>query len=493
MQRAQPGDNGYVHPESPVRRPSPLPWIVAFIEGFSTLAVEVIAIRLAIPIVGSSITLTGVMLGVVLLALSAGYWRGGTLSARWDRSRTAAILSRNLLLAAVLYGALAFPLEALALEKFLDFGFSLAMAIGAAASLLFLLPIYLASQTVPMLAELTDLEGKAGKASGKVLFFSTVGSVAGGIITPVWLFPSIGVARSTWLVCGLLAAAALLMSAPRLRSLKALGFGTAALAAVAAANALLFASQGKGFYFDSAYQTIRIASDEAAGRKERVLYLGGGRASGIYADNGATSFEYVRAAGRALEESRAENVLVIGAAGFTFPRDAAAMSFVRQVDAVDVDPMVKQVAEREFLQRPLPPKIRFLPLSARYAVRRLRRDGRHYGFAFVDAYFGKGIPDELVTVEFFKDLHEVADRIAVNAILDPDMESAFAVNLLASFREAFGGVWVLNTNPTGEFDTTNVRVTNWAAQGSSRWNGTGHVYHDDKNAADRDHVALIWE
>src|ERR1700730_19034720 len=93
------------------------PWIIAFIEGLSTLAVEVIAIRLAIPVVGSSITLTGVILGVVLLALSAGYWRGGTLSARWNRAQTRAALARNLILAAVLYGALAFPLEATLLEK----------------------------------------------------------------------------------------------------------------------------------------------------------------------------------------------------------------------------------------------------------------------------------------------------------------------------------------------------------------------------------------
>src|ERR1035438_370474 len=103
------GDNGYVHPPSPGRGPSLLPWVVAFIEGFSTLAVEVIAIRLAIPVVGSSITLTGVMLGVVLLGLSAGYWRGGALSARWDRSKTQVALARNLFIAAALYGALAFP------------------------------------------------------------------------------------------------------------------------------------------------------------------------------------------------------------------------------------------------------------------------------------------------------------------------------------------------------------------------------------------------
>src|SRR3954470_21253055 len=99
----------------------------AFLEGFSTLAVEVIAIRLAVPVVGSSITLTGVMLGVVLFALSAGYWRGGVLSAKWDRAQTRSRLMRNLFLAAALYGGLAFPFEAILLEKFLDAGLSLPM------------------------------------------------------------------------------------------------------------------------------------------------------------------------------------------------------------------------------------------------------------------------------------------------------------------------------------------------------------------------------
>src|ERR1700731_3875045 len=113
------------------------PWIIAFIEGFSTLAVEVIAIRLAIPVVGSSITLTGVMLGVVLFALSAGYWRGGVLLARWGQPPTRTRLARNLLVAAVLYGAIGFPLEAILLEKFLDRGLSLPLAIGATACIIF--------------------------------------------------------------------------------------------------------------------------------------------------------------------------------------------------------------------------------------------------------------------------------------------------------------------------------------------------------------------
>lgn len=467
------------------------PWIVASVEGFSTLAVEVIAIRLAIPVVGSSITLTGVMLGVVLFALSAGYWRGGALSARWDKGRIRTALARNLFLAAVLYGGLAFPFEAALLERLLDAGLSLPLAIGGMAALLFLAPIYLASQTVPMLAEWINTEGKAGQASGKVLFYSTVGSVAGGIATPVWLFPWIGVAASTWVVCGMLLAIAAALAIGRAPGWKAAACGAAA--AVALGGAYAGAARGTElFAFDSAYQSIHIVEEtEAGGRRSRVLVMSGSRSSGVYADTGETSFDYVRAAERALEETRASRVLVIGAAGFTFPRDVARLDAARRVDAVDVDPAVKRIAEREFLRAPLPGNVRFLPLSARYAVRRLRQDGARYGFAFIDAYFGKGIPDELVTLEFFRDVRLVSERVAANIVMDRAMESRFARNTLETFRAACGGAWVRDVKP-GDEDETNILVTNWAAGGSKRWEGRGEIYRDDRNAADRDHVEMIW-
>src|SRR5207237_688620 len=206
-------------------------------------------------------------------------------------------LSRNLFLAAALYGTIAFPWEAALLEKSLDAGAGLPIAIGVTASLLFLIPIYLASQTVPMLAELTNIDGKAGKASGKVLFYSTVGSVAGGIVTPVWLFPTIGVTRSTYVVSSLLAGVAGLMATGLIRA-------TAALAVIVSASANALRGNDV-FAFDSAYQSIRIVNEKIkGGRVQRVLIMSGSRASGIYADNGATSFEYVLAAEKALAETQ---------------------------------------------------------------------------------------------------------------------------------------------------------------------------------------------
>jgi hypothetical protein len=87
----------------------PLIAVIAVLEGFTTLSVEVIAIRLAVPIVGSSIVLTGITLGAVLLALSAGYWAGGALSSRLPRAAIRGKLAQYLAAAAVLY-AIAFAL-----------------------------------------------------------------------------------------------------------------------------------------------------------------------------------------------------------------------------------------------------------------------------------------------------------------------------------------------------------------------------------------------
>ena len=108
------------------------------------------------------------------------------------------------------------------------------------------------------------------------------------------------------------------------------GVGSRSSSAGCNVSAHALAARDSVFSFDSAYQSIRIVEEKTeGGRTERVLMMGGGRASGIYADNGETSFEYVRAAERALAETKPETVLVIGAAGFTFPRDAANFARVR--------------------------------------------------------------------------------------------------------------------------------------------------------------------
>ena len=98
-----------------------------------------------------------------------------------------------------------------------------------------------------------------------------------------------------------------------------------------------------------------LEEKDDTGRMERVLTMNGGRASGVYADTGETSFAYVREAERELAAAHSGRLLVIGAAGFTFPRDVATLPFVERIDAVDVDPVVLEVAEHHFLRQRLSP------------------------------------------------------------------------------------------------------------------------------------------
>jgi len=469
-----------------------LAWAVAFAEGFSTLAVEVTAIRLAIPVVGSSMTLTGVLLAVILFALSAGYWHGGQLSSRWSHPRMRTALTVNLFLAGAIYAAVSFPFEAALLERFLDAGLSLAPAIGAAATLLFAVPVYMVAQSVPLLAELTNDEGKAGKASGRVLFYSTLGSVAGGIVTPVFLFPKFGVRASGYAICGLLFAAAALWTASHRRRWMIVAAGAAALAVVSRAGLGSPVPANQRFRFDSPHQTIRIVEERrASGRMERAMYLNGGRASAIFADTGETSVGYVLEADRLLAAAPCALVLAVGAAGFTFPRDVSALPEVERVDAVDVDPDVLDIAERHFLPQPLPAKVRFVPVSARYALRRAHAQGVHYGFTLLDAYTGKAIPAELLSREFLTDVRAVSGRTAANVILDRAAETDFARNVLATFRQVFGRVWIKDVDQ-GDADPTNYLITDWPIPGSAEWTGAGAIYLDDRNTADRDHTRMIW-
>ena len=228
------------------------------------------------------------------------------------------------------------------------------------------------------------------------------------------------------------------------RPFKAIGAGVAGLSLVLAASALA-SPGGDLFHFDSAYQTVRIVEEKEEGANIRIMLMSGGRASGLNVETGETSFASIRVARKLVVDTKARNLLVIGSAGFNLPRDAAALPLIQYVDAVDVDPAVKGIAEMHFLKHPLSDKVRFLPLSARFAVRKLRKQGARYDFTFIDAYFGRGIPEELATVEFFEDVRRISERTSANVIMDRALKSEFACNLLSSFRQAFGHVWVIDT------------------------------------------------
>lgn len=188
--------------ESPPRAKSTagLLGIVA-LAGAGTMVVEFSAVRLLAPWYGASSMVWTNVIGVILLALALGYLVGSRLSAR---PRPLAKLSWALLLAfatTLLLPALAAPIAG----WFLPEGVTLDRAAGMitwgslASSLLLFGPPALALGCVgPLAVEVVQTwsGAHAGTAGGRVLFASTVGSLAGTFGTTHYLVPELGVTRT---------------------------------------------------------------------------------------------------------------------------------------------------------------------------------------------------------------------------------------------------------------------------------------------------------
>ena len=153
---------------------------------------QIIAIRSATPIIGSSIILTSVFIGIILLALSAGYYTGGIISSRLSRKQLVWTLFAYLIFAGLYYLFITFGVEQDLLVSVLTYTDSYVLTLFIVAVCLFLVPVFIASQTLPFLTELIPEQSK-GKAAGQILFASTIGSFFGSVLTSIVLFEVWGV------------------------------------------------------------------------------------------------------------------------------------------------------------------------------------------------------------------------------------------------------------------------------------------------------------
>ena len=471
--------------------------LVAIFEGFSTLAIELIAIRRAIPVVGSSILLTGIVLGTILLALSAGYYAGGVVSSRQDRRQIGTILTANLLVASLLYTILAFPLVPWLLEGLVGVTGGVTVALFVFAFIFLFPPVFLASQTLPLLAECLPDTHK-GLATGKMLFASTIGSFFGSIIPPIWLFETIGVARTVFVVAFLLVLSSGLIAFStygRARWYHAV-LSVVFLGAIFSPFVPFLSRAGVIYAFDSRYQDIAVYDREYYGQIARILSLNGSLSSGINRTTGEVVFDYIQEAIQDTRDLHPTSVLAIGTAGFTYPRDVSEMLSVQTVDAVDIEPHLMAISEKYFLPKPLDTsRVHFFADSGRYYLLNTSLEKKTYDAAFVDVYFGKmSIPNECLTKEFFASVDRVVrDHHALyNMILDVGLQSDLAQSTLASLRSVSGHVYY-HVLAKGNSRLANYIVSTYPIPGYVEYQPRSGVtlYTDDLGSYETDKIKMF--
>lgn len=168
-------------------------YLTSFLCGATIMLLEMLGFRLLPPYFGYSITVWGTLLGVVMVALTAGYYAGGSLADRRPHGRTLYLL----ILAAAGYTLLllfSYP----AVLRY-SARFDLLPGTILASVLLFAVPMGMLSTVSPFVIRLLAREDGIGSVAGTVYAVSTVGSIAGTVLTAFYLVPVIGT-RATLVV-----------------------------------------------------------------------------------------------------------------------------------------------------------------------------------------------------------------------------------------------------------------------------------------------------
>ncbi len=171
--------------------------IIIFLTGGAILALELLSSRILNPYFGVSLYIWAGILSITLIALSFGYRRGGSVSSLKKIKETS---SKK---AELEYRFLSQPAEssialAIACGFYPIIFYDLAMmnlVWGAfiASAFILLVPLVSMSSMNPILIAIENLseETQAGRSAGDVLFISTMGSVAGVVITAFVLIPNL--------------------------------------------------------------------------------------------------------------------------------------------------------------------------------------------------------------------------------------------------------------------------------------------------------------
>jgi len=380
-------------PTASERRLLPL---LVFVVGAASLGAEIAAARLLAPYFGASTIVWANTIGVVLVALSVGYWFGGRFADRHPHMRGLCLL---VLVAALLIAAVPFlsrPFLGFSVDAFDS------VSVGGFAGSLFgvlvlvAVPVTLLGAAAPWAVRLAvgDLD-RSGETVGRLYAISTAGSLLGTMASALLLIPLLGTQR-TFLVFALALA---------LVAVAGIGWRYAALPAALALAISIPAGTIKaadtGTVLDERETTHQYARVVERSDGSRVLELNEGQAvHSLYRPGSYLTGDYWDGhlwLPFAARDDAPRRIAILGNAGGTVAR-AYGHYFPRTaVDAVEIDGELTELGRRYLDLRN--PRMRVFAEDARPW---LERSGRDYDAIMVDAYRQPYIPFYLTTREFFE-------------------------------------------------------------------------------------------
>jgi spermidine synthase len=365
-------------------------YLVVTVSGASVLALEILGTRVLGPFYGVSLYLWSALITVTLAALSLGYALGGRWADAGPRIRRLSLL----LLLAGLWVALIPLLRRPVLSIAEPFGLRFAVLVTAAV--LFFPPLTLLGMVSPYAIRLKASSiDVVGRTAGNLYAISTVASVASALLVGFFLIPRAGVVRLTLSTGMILIGTSLIGLAGggkgAVRVLSILLIAGAVVAACAFLPAGEMPASGVIAVQESPYGEIRVVDQYGL----RYLLIDGGIHTVKSVEEGVFESSYASVLDvpkRYFEHPG--SMLLIGLGG-----GAVAESYARdgwQVDAVEIDPAVTQIAREQFGLAPTEATVHHAD-----GRRFLSTSEGSFDIIILDAYGSSSIPFHLVTREAF--------------------------------------------------------------------------------------------
>jgi len=376
---------------------------LVFLSGMVSLGVEFGAARLMAPYFGTSLYVWGILIGLILVYLSAGYVIGGRLADRIPREE---LLFQLTAVAALWIGLIplaSYPILLLSQQGFATLSAGLVVGTLIAVIALFAVPVILLGCVSPFAIRLL-LKGveTGGNTAGAVYALSTAGSILGTFLPVFWFIPTYGT-RPTLIGFSL---ALLLLSVaglwPRRRIYAVLGLAVI-VAWVLLPSGIKPPQTGRLVYEkESAYHYIQVVQD---GPRTDLLLNEGEAIHSIYDSGSLTTggpWDYFLIADQfrpaATTEVKPRDVAIIGLAGGTSARQySATYGGSVALTGVEIDPDIRDVAYRYFHLGDS--NVNVIIQDGRYW---LATDRGKYDVIVMDAYRQPYIPFHLTTREFFE-------------------------------------------------------------------------------------------
>jgi spermidine synthase len=293
----------------------------------------------------------------------------------------------------------------------------------------------------------------SGTTVGNLYAISTVGSIAGTFAAGFFLIPVMGTTNILMLLTILLAALSIVLFIAERKT--SIGIFPLALMAISSYNLYAFNNSPKPYVdTDTPYSRVWIydTQDPLTGKPIKFMRINNESSSAMFTDSDELVFPYTRAY-RLLEHFSPGpgSILILGGAGYSFPKFCLQRYPHAHVDVVEIDPELTDLAKEHFNLK-ADPRLRIFHEDARTFLN--REEGR-YDVIIGDAYKSLyTIPWHLTTVEAAQKAYSMLNEngcMLQNIIASTQGEaSAFLRAELATFRKVFPQVYVVAvTEPSG--------------------------------------------